>query len=173
MGSRETSTGSLLSSEEDGIVCAWAAVGDVNRENGCLSFIPGSHRRGLRLHAYPKWNDKSNIGYLGIQDLEEGEFQTLVHAEMKAGDVVFFHPQTIHGSGVNKRLASDPDPDAFRKAISVHYRRKDLSRIDWSELPVGTSMVDEMTAKEILFSPIGKIVGLKTENQVEFNSFIH
>jgi phytanoyl-CoA hydroxylase len=37
-----------------------------------------------------------------------------IHVEMEAGDVVFFHPLIIHGSGANRT-------DGFRKAISCHY----------------------------------------------------
>ena len=85
----------------------------------------------------------------------------------QAGDVVFFHPQTIHGSGVNKRTASDSDPDAFRKAVSVHYRRGNLAHIDWSELPVGKTMVDSRSPKEVLTSEAAKRAGVTTLEEAE------
>jgi phytanoyl-CoA hydroxylase len=97
------------------IVCAWTAIGDVDRENGCLSVVPGSHRtQNLYEHGYPKFEDGSlnNSGYFGIMD--ENARAGHMHISMKAGDTLFFHPLLVHGSGVNRS-------DGFRKAISVHY----------------------------------------------------
>lgn len=37
------------------IVCAWTAMEEVNRENGCLVAIPGSHKGPLLEHDYPDW----------------------------------------------------------------------------------------------------------------------
>ena len=84
VGSRDAE-GSLAGRDFDGIVCAWAAVGDVDRSNGCLCFLPGSHRGGMRNHGYPRgWASKYNAGYLGIADLTGSEKERRVHAEMKA-----------------------------------------------------------------------------------------
>ena len=141
----------MTARDSNGIVAAWCAVGDCDRGNGCLCFIPGSHKRGMRKHGYPQWQSKHNMGYLGIQDLTETEIASRVHCEMKAGDVVFFHPQTIHGSGVNSRTIqdfNDGDESAFRKAISVHYQRKDLLSVDHSKLPHNSSIIDAYGPKE-------------------------
>ena len=37
------------------IVCSWTAMQRVNRENGCLVVMPGSHKGKLLPHEYPKW----------------------------------------------------------------------------------------------------------------------
>lgn len=37
-----------------------------------------------------------------------------VYLEMKAGDIVFFHPYLFHGSGENKS-------DRFRKSVCCHF----------------------------------------------------
>lgn len=37
------------------IVCAWTAMEKVNRENGCLVAVPGSHKGELLAHDYPDW----------------------------------------------------------------------------------------------------------------------
>eukprot|EP00947_MAST-08B_sp_MAST-8B-sp1_P005269 g5269.t1 len=164
--------GSLTAADRSGIVCAWGAVGDVERRNGCLCFIPGSHRRGLRAHSYPDegaWGTKRNTGYFGIQDLTPEEIESRVHVEMRAGDVVFFHPETIHGSGVNKRRVEDAlrggDPSAFRPGISVHYRRKSLKHIRWDSVPRGKANMDSISGKDLLRSQIGIKTGLRTEEE--------
>lgn len=114
-------------------------VGPVVRRNGCLVMVPGSHWKGLRKHAYPSWSD-NNMAYFGIQDLTEEEIEQRQHVEMNDGDVVFFHPETIHGSGFNKVPLEERDSDiAFRKGIAVHYIRKSTRTINWKELPQGTS----------------------------------
>jgi phytanoyl-CoA hydroxylase len=39
----------------DRIVCSWTAMEKVNRDNGCLVVIPGTHKGPLLEHEYPKW----------------------------------------------------------------------------------------------------------------------
>lgn len=39
----------------DKIVCAWTAMERVNRQNGCLVVLPGTHAGTLREHDYPEW----------------------------------------------------------------------------------------------------------------------
>lgn len=39
----------------DRIVCAWTAMERVNRQNGCLVVLPGTHTSTLQEHDYPEW----------------------------------------------------------------------------------------------------------------------
>lgn len=39
----------------DRIVCSWTAMQQINRENGCLVVVPGTHKGELLPHEYPKW----------------------------------------------------------------------------------------------------------------------
>jgi phytanoyl-CoA hydroxylase len=97
----------------DAIVCSWTAMERVDRSNGCLVVVPGSHRGQLRAHGYPKWEGGVNKMYHGVLDYdpESGE---RVHVVMEPGDTLFFHPVLLHGSGTNRT-------NGFRKAISCHY----------------------------------------------------
>ncbi|EYC22791.1 hypothetical protein Y032_0016g2950 [Ancylostoma ceylanicum] len=123
----------------DFICCAWTAMERINRANGCLVVVPGTHKGTLLPHEYPKWEiglKKSfnrgvetigvlllqggvNKAYHGIQDYDPS--MPRLHVEMEAGDTVFFHPILIHGSGANRT-------EGFRKAISCHYANDDLCR---------------------------------------------
>lgn len=96
----------------DNIVCAWTAMEHIDRNNGCLVVIPGTHKGSLKTHTYPQWEGGVNLMFHGIQDYEEDNKR--VHLVMEKGDTVFFHPLLIHGSGRNKT-------QGFRKAISCHY----------------------------------------------------
>lgn len=46
----------------DRIVCSWTAMEKVNRDNGCLVVIPGTHKGPLLEHEYPKWEVCDTIG---------------------------------------------------------------------------------------------------------------
>ncbi|XP_055882542.1 phytanoyl-CoA dioxygenase, peroxisomal-like [Biomphalaria glabrata] len=96
----------------DRIVCSWTAMQKINRENGCLVVVPGTHKGELLVHEYPKWEGGVNKMYHGIQNYDPS--QPRDHLEMEAGDTVFFHPLLIHGSGANRSKG-------FRKSISCHY----------------------------------------------------
>lgn len=107
---------------QESIVCAWTAMERINKANGCLVVVPGSHKGEFLKHGYPDWKGGVNKMYYGIQDfdLKNGN---LVHLEMEKGDTVFFHPILIHGSGTNRT-------DGFRKAISCHYAASECQYID-------------------------------------------
>ncbi|XP_068962520.1 phytanoyl-CoA dioxygenase, peroxisomal-like [Petaurus breviceps papuanus] len=96
----------------DSIVCAWTAMEHIDRNNGCLVVLPGTHKTVLKPHDYPKWEEGVNIMFHGIQDYDLNQPRT--HLVMEKGDTVFFHPLLIHGSGRNRT-------EGFRKAISCHY----------------------------------------------------
>ncbi|XP_068162944.1 phytanoyl-CoA dioxygenase, peroxisomal [Antennarius striatus] len=105
----------------DRIVCAWTAMERVNRQNGCLVVLPGSHTGTLREHDYPEWEGGVNKMYHGVRDYNQQHPR--VHLEMEKGDTVFFHPLLIHGSGMNQT-------QGFRKAISCHYASSDCFYIN-------------------------------------------
>lgn len=37
------------------IVCAWTAMEHIDRNNGCLVVLPGTHKGTLKPHDYPQW----------------------------------------------------------------------------------------------------------------------
>ncbi|XP_046584937.1 phytanoyl-CoA dioxygenase, peroxisomal-like isoform X1 [Haliotis rubra] len=105
----------------DRVVCAWTAVQPVNRQNGCLVVLPGSHKGELRSHGLPEWEGGVNVAYFGVRDYDPSTPR--VHLEMDAGDTVFFHPLLIHGSGTNKT-------EDCRKSISCHFVTGDMTYVD-------------------------------------------
>lgn len=77
----------------------WCGLDDATRENGCLQYIPGSHRWGL----LPKPVIAGELQ--GIREyLNEAQQELFAHpqfAEVKAGEAIFHHSLTLHGSGAN------------------------------------------------------------------------
>ncbi|XP_039648100.1 phytanoyl-CoA dioxygenase, peroxisomal-like isoform X2 [Perca fluviatilis] len=105
----------------DSIVCTWTAMEKVDRQNGCLVVLPGTHTGTLQEHDYPEWEGGVNKMYHGVRNYDPQ--RPRVHLEMEKGDTVFFHPLLMHGSGMNKT-------QGFRKAISCHYASADCYYID-------------------------------------------
>ncbi|XP_077880829.1 phytanoyl-CoA dioxygenase, peroxisomal [Ictidomys tridecemlineatus] len=103
------------------IVCAWTAMEHIDRNNGCLAVLPGTHKLPLKPHDYSQWEGGVNIFYYGIQDYDQDHAR--VHLVMEKGDTVFFHPLLIHGSGRNQT-------QGFQKAISCHFASSDCHYID-------------------------------------------
>lgn len=126
----------------------------INKQNGCLVVIPGTHKGEFLEHGYPKWEGGVNKMYYGIQSIDI-EKANLVHLEMEKGDTVFFHPLLIHGSGANRT-------NGFRKAISCHYAASECNFIDVT----GTIQEAFKNEVEVLAN---KKFGLSAEHKIDIN----
>lgn len=77
----------------------WCGLDDSTKENGCLQYIPGSHNWGL----LPKPVIAGELQ--GIRDFlteeQKKQFEHPQLAEVKAGEAIFHHSLTLHGSGAN------------------------------------------------------------------------
>jgi hypothetical protein len=78
----------------------WCGLDDSVKENGCLQYIAGSHQWGL----LPKPVIAGELQ--GIKDFlnddQKKQFEHPRYAEIKAGEAIFHHSLTLHGSGENK-----------------------------------------------------------------------
>ena len=85
-------------------------------ENGALHVIPGSHKLGALKH-------QDSSSHLGL-DPKQYSWEQATPVEGDAGDVIFFHVDTIHGSKPN--FSNAPRPNyihRYRRAndfITVH-----------------------------------------------------
>ncbi|QCW99464.1 phytanoyl-CoA dioxygenase family protein [Aggregatimonas sangjinii] len=78
----------------------WTGLDDANTENGCLHYIPKSHKWGL-LDAPPLAGDMNGlINYLNEEQKEQ--FKNPVAIALKKGYATFHHPLMVHGSYENK-----------------------------------------------------------------------
>lgn len=82
----------------------WIALDDADRENGCLHYIPGSHRWSL----LPMPSIAGSLDAIAAElSLEQREqLNQPVAVEISAGQACFHHPLTLHGSEGN--LSSRP-----------------------------------------------------------------
>jgi hypothetical protein len=77
----------------------WIGLDDATRENGCLQYVPGSHR----------WPDLPITGLAGDMEAIRSVLPPELNAafepiaiELRAGECSFHHARTIHGSDANR-----------------------------------------------------------------------
>ncbi len=76
----------------------WIGLDDATRENGCVHYVPGSHRWNL-LPITGLANDMDAIQAL-LSDEQKEQFRP-VAIELKKGEASFHHPLMVHGSFEN------------------------------------------------------------------------
>lgn len=81
----------------------WIGLDDSTRENGCLHYVPGSHRWNL-LPVTGLANDMQAIESVLTPEQKEN-FQP-VAIELKQGEASFHHPLMVHGSFANSTSRS-------------------------------------------------------------------
>ncbi len=78
----------------------WCGLDDATKENGCLQYIAGSHRWGLLPKPVIAGDLEGIRGFLTEE--QRKQFDHPQFAEVKAGEAIFHHSLTLHGSGENK-----------------------------------------------------------------------
>ena len=135
---------------ETNTLTAWIAFDGADLETGCLGFVPGSHRFGVKAFA----NIFTDRGF----DLENGPEARGVAPQfspVKPGDVSFHHGLTIHlampnrtartrrvhtmiffADGSTRRQSRQPHPSVDRAGIAPGAPvRSDVTPIAWPRAP--------------------------------------
>ncbi|MDX9974636.1 MAG: phytanoyl-CoA dioxygenase family protein [FCB group bacterium] len=95
---------------EDGALSCWMALDDVDEQNGCMQFIPGSHRLG-RLEPINLVDPQDIFALAGTREISMGQ---AVAAPMNAGSCTFHDGRTFHFATANHS-------DRPRRAMVVIY----------------------------------------------------
>ena len=96
---------------EPGTCCAaWLALDDCDEENGCLQVVPGSHQ--LPVLCTVAADTTQSFTDVTVPVPEGMQVKPVI---MRAGDVLFFNGQLIHGSLPNVSR------DRFRRSLIGHY----------------------------------------------------
>lgn len=106
-------------------IAAWLAVDDCDEENGCLMVVPGSHK--LPTMCLSKSDTTKSFTSVEVA-IPDG--MDVVPARMKAGDVLFFGGQIIHGSNPNI------SETRFRRSLIAHYVIGDCTAVSKWYKPV-------------------------------------
>ena len=95
---------------------AWLALDDSTEENGCMRFLPGSHKEpALRRHR-PLHGDRETSHTL-VAEVDETKDRVAL-ACIKRGDVTVHSERVVHGSGGNRS-------DRWRRAYVVAFRSRE------------------------------------------------
>jgi ectoine hydroxylase-related dioxygenase (phytanoyl-CoA dioxygenase family) len=102
-------------------ITAWIAIDDADEENGCMSVIPGSHRRGLLEHG-----KSARVGNLLSvnQEVPDGlvDGSRAVSMPLRAGQMSLHDGMLLHGSHPNRSVRR-------RCGLAVRFTTPDVRQV--------------------------------------------
>ena len=103
------------------MIAAWIALEDIHEDSGRFFVIPKSNK--LKLEQNSKENMSDHYEYAKFIDNYVNSKKLIRYAPpLKKGDVLFWHPNTIHGS------FSQVTSSKSRKSITCHYHPVGIGR---------------------------------------------
>ena len=123
----------------------WIGLDEATRDNGCLQYVPGSHR----------WNLLPITGLAGdmdairdvLTDEQWEQFQHPVAIELQPGEAAFHHPLLIHGSYENHT-------DGPRRAVVLNVIRDGVCSATNDSLMQGISAISSGQPLKGQFFPL-------------------
>jgi len=106
-------------------IAAWLALDDCDEDNGCMYVVPGSHTLPILCPVKSDMEDSWSYEQVPVPPGMEA-----VPVRMRAGDVLFFNGQLIHGSHKNQ------SETRFRRIIVGHYIAAEAERVAQYYFPV-------------------------------------
>jgi ectoine hydroxylase-related dioxygenase (phytanoyl-CoA dioxygenase family) len=127
----------------------WCALDDASEANGCLQYVPGSHR-------WPLLETTSLVGDMygiekALNEEQKEQFANKLAIEMPAGYGSFHHPKLLHGSYAN---SSDRSRRAFVLNVFADGTRANTNEVLLEGVPsVGEGNKMEGKYFPLLFDP--------------------
>jgi ectoine hydroxylase-related dioxygenase (phytanoyl-CoA dioxygenase family) len=122
-----------LNVEPGTCIAAWLALDVVDRENGGLEIVPGTHKMDLFCPEEADTSVSFTREYVppppGLKP---------VPVDMQPGDMLFFNGTLVHGSGPNTTT------DRFRRSFICHYIGRSSERMSKWYRPILTFAGDEV-----------------------------
>ena len=108
------------------MIAAWISLEDINELAGRFFIYPKSHK--INIPENTNQLIKSNLEYVKfIKEFLKQKKLKRYAPDLRKGDVLFWHPFTIHGS-LNQK-----DSQYSRKSLTAHYHRVGSGRIETAE----------------------------------------
>ena len=98
--------------DSDAEVSAWLALGPVTEANGCMRFVPGSHKNDLLPHR--DTFDEENVLTRGQEADVEIRLEDTVPVILSPGQASIHHGRLLHASGPNRS-------DERRVGLAINY----------------------------------------------------
>lgn len=139
----------------------WMALDDVDEENGCVRYVPGSHR-------WPALERTALGGAMdGLADALDGEqrdaLERSVPVVLRRGEASFHHPRLVHGSGPNRsdRPRRATLVNVMADGVRSHMTERDFpGTTRYPKVPLGEPMGGP--GYPLLFDP-GQVPGARGE----------
>ncbi len=106
--------------DDDALVSCWVAISPVTRANGCMRFVPGSHRMDLLEHR--DTFDNANALTRGQEAVIDIDETSTAYAELKPGQASFHHGKLLHASSPNLT-------DDRRIGLTINYMAPHMRQI--------------------------------------------
>lgn len=101
---------------DDPVFAIWVALDRVDEGNGCLRYVRGSHRKGIR-----DYSKTEVLGFsLGMTDYGPEDEALAAPICLNPGDAIIHHALTIHRTDTN-------ESDRERRALVCNYISKNLA----------------------------------------------
>jgi ectoine hydroxylase-related dioxygenase (phytanoyl-CoA dioxygenase family) len=136
-------------------VTPWLALSPSNRETGCMSMIPGSHKQEVQPHLETFHDDNILTRGQAIQEVDESAAVDLI---LKPGQMSLHHARVIHGSKPNQSsqrrigfVMQSYMPAGTRQHLGRNYwlpMRGDFMQPDFIELERPTGDMDPAAVAE-------------------------
>jgi phytanoyl-CoA hydroxylase len=111
------------------MIAAWYALEDIHEDAGCFFVLPGSHKgRVIEREQASNFSDH-HFFVKAIKALIENDRYEYQKFPLNKGDVLFWHPYTIHGAYKNS------NPNFSRKSLTAHYYPSHLKSLYGKTLP--------------------------------------
>ena len=131
-------------------VTAWYTLTPATIENGCMRFVPGSHRRKDVPHVDSFAKD--NLLTRGQEIAVEVDEASAVNVLLRAGQASFHHGHMFHASGANTT-------NARRLGLAIRYIAPSMKQRSGDKLLVShVSGKDEYGHFEVMPPPAGRLL---------------
>ncbi|MCB1694218.1 MAG: phytanoyl-CoA dioxygenase family protein, partial [Pseudomonadales bacterium] len=112
---------------------AWMPLQDVDLTNGCMWFLPGSHKGDVLRHRH--YGDDPAVHVLEVTD--SVDTATAVAVPLRAGEMTFHHPRILHHAGPNRS-------NAIRRAWANEFQTPPVERDVPADRPWVLQGIEEM-----------------------------
>lgn len=123
----------------------WTGLDDSTKENGCVYYVPGSHRWELLPITGLAGDMEAIHGVLTPEQWEQ--FNKPIAAELKAGYATFHHPLMVHGSFANST-------ERPRRAAVINVFRDGTKSAANEELLAGVPIIANGSTMQGQFFPL-------------------
>jgi ectoine hydroxylase-related dioxygenase (phytanoyl-CoA dioxygenase family) len=110
----------------EAMISVMVALTDANKANGCLQVLRGTHKMQRFEHHFAGEQQGADETFVS----EAAKISELIYCELKAGDVLFFHPNVLHRSEANlSEYARWSVISAYNLSYNKPFREKHTSCI--------------------------------------------